>query len=363
MRGRPDRDRRAAVPRPTAASSGRLRRPPSPPRGEGILALFLALSLAACATPAIQPPLTPPPGFAGPALEDRALVMDDGARLPLVRWTPDGQPWAVVVALHGVNDGRAAFRLAGPWWAEQGIETWAFDQRGFGAAPGRGIWPGEDRMVADLRTAVALARARHPGALIVVAGESMGASVAIAAFASDRPPDADRLILLAPAVWGWSAQGPVNSAALWLAARTLGDRAVQPPDWAVRDRAASDNRVELFRNGRDPNSLITTRFDVLYGLVDLMESASAGLGDVRAPTLLMYGGHDHLVPKAPMRRALDRAGDRAGLRTAFYPDGWHLLNRDLQAETVFRDVEGWLRDAAEPLPSGAREVAEALADP
>ena len=28
--------------------------------------LFLSLLLAACATPAIQPPMTPPPGFAGP---------------------------------------------------------------------------------------------------------------------------------------------------------------------------------------------------------------------------------------------------------------------------------------------------------
>ncbi|HEY0598531.1 alpha/beta fold hydrolase [Brevundimonas sp.] len=326
------------------------------------LALLLTLTLAACASPAIQPPLIPPPGFTGPELTPTHLVMDDGARLPLVRWTPEREPWAVIVALHGVNDSRAAFHLAGPWWAEQGIETWAFDQRGFGQAPGRGVWPGEARMVADLRVAVALARARHPGAVIAVAGESMGGSVAVAAFASDRPPDAARVVLLAPAVWGWSAQGPVNSAALWLAARTVPDRAVEPPDWAARQYAASDNWIELFRTGRDPNSLLTTRFDLLYGLVDLMESASAGLGEVRAPTLLMYGAHDNLVPPASMRRALERAGDRAALRTVFYPDGWHLLNRDLQAETVFRDVEAWLRDAEAPLPSGAGEVRAALTD-
>ncbi|HYC67418.1 alpha/beta fold hydrolase [Brevundimonas sp.] len=331
-------------------------------RAPAALSLFLTLALAACATPAVQPPLTPPPGFRGPALAADALVMDDGARLPLARWTPEGEPWAVVVALHGVNDSRAAFHLAGPWWAEHGIETWAFDQRGFGQAPGRGVWPGEDRMVADLRVAVDLARARHPRAVIAVAGESMGAAVAIAAFASDRPPDADRVILLAPAVWGWSAQGPFNSAALWLASRTIPDRAVEPPDWAVREYAASDNWIELLRTGRDPNSLLTTRFDLLYGLVDLMESASAGLGEVRAPTLLMYGAHDSLVPRASMRRALERAGPRPGLRTAFYPDGWHILNRDLQAGTVFRDAEAWLHDPAAPLPSGAAEIPPALAD-
>ncbi len=319
--------------------------------------LSLSFLLAACATPAIQPPLTPPPGFSGPALEPGHAVMDDGGRLRLARWTPEGEPWAVIVALHGMNDSRASFRLAGPWWAEQGIETWAIDQRGFGESPGRGVWAGETRMVEDLRTTVALARARHPGAIVAVAGESMGGAVAIAAFASDRPPDADRVILLAPAVWGWSAQGPLNSAGLWIAARAMGDRAVEAPEWAVRALPASDNRLELFRNYRDPNSLITTRFDTLHGLVDLMETASRGLGGIQTPTLLLYGAHDNVIRARPMRQALDRAGDRPGLRTAFYPDGWHLLNRDLQAEAVFRDVEAWLRDASAPLPSGAGPVA------
>lgn len=328
-----------------------------------LAALTVVLTLAACATPAIQPPLTPPPGFAGPRLEARALVMDDGARLPLARWTPDaGEPWAVIVALHGMNDSRASFRLAGPWWAERGIETWAVEQRGFGEAPGRGVWAGQARMTDDLRIAVALARARHPRALIAVAGESMGGAVAVAAFGSDRPPDADRVILLAPAVWGWSAQGPVNSAGLWVAARAMGDRAVGAPEWAVRDLPASDNRLELIRNGRDPNSILPTRFDALYGLVDLMEQASLHIGDIRAPTLLLYGGHDNVIQKAPMRAALERAGDRPGLRTGFYPDGWHILNRDLQAGTVYRDVEAWLRNASAPLPSGAGPVLPALKD-
>lgn len=324
-------------------------------------ALFLMLTLAGCATPAIQPPLTPPRGFAGPVLEARALLMDDGARLPLARWAPEGgEPWAVIIALHGMNDSRASFRLAGPWWAERGIETWAIDQRGFGAAPGRGVWAGQARMTEDLRTAVALARARHPRAVIAVAGESMGGAVAVAAFASDRPPAADRVVLLAPAVWGWSAQGPVNSAGLWIAARALGDRAVDAPEWAVRALPASDNRMELIRNYRDPNSLISTRFDALYGLVDLMETASLGLGDIRAPTLLLYGAHDNVIRPDPMRQALERAGERPGFRTGYYPEGWHILNRDLQAEVMYRDVEAWLRDAASPLPSGAGPVLPAL---
>ncbi|MBX9615443.1 MAG: lysophospholipase [Caulobacteraceae bacterium] len=321
--------------------------------------IFLLL-LAACAGPNVQPTRIPPTGFTGPRMERDVFVVEDGARLTYRRWSPAGRPRAVIVALHGMNDHSAAFRLAGPWWAEHDIITYAYDQRGFGAAPGRGVWAGEGRMAADLRTVVALVRGRHPDVPIAVVGESMGGAVAISAFASERPPAADQLILLAPAVWGWSSQSLPNRASLWLAARLLGSRAVTPPDWAVRDIRATDNLIELVTNGNDPRFIRATRFDTLSGLVDLMESASVRLGQVRVPTLLMYGAHDQIIERAPMRRALDRAGEPANLRTAWYPDGWHLLNRDLQAEVVFADVAAILGAPEVPLPSGTGDVREAL---
>lgn len=282
--------------------------------------------------------------------------MSDGARLPLTVWEPlDGQePRAVILALHGVNDSRAAFRLAASWWAERGIETWAYDGRGFGGAPGKGIWPGEDLMVRDLRTAVALIRARYPDTPLFVAGESMGGAVTISAFGSDDPPPADGIVLLAPAVWGWSSQSLLNQVSLRAAAGFFGDRTASPPEWLARDRLASDNMIELFRTGRDPASVISTRFDALYGLVELMESASVKLARVETPTLLLYGAYDNLVPNGATQAALRRAGPRPDLRVGVYPDGWHLLNRDLQAETVYADVEAWLRDPDAPLTSGVQ---------
>ena len=57
-----------------------------------------------------------------------------------------------------------------------------------------------------------------------------------------------------------------------------------------------------------------------------------------------------------MRRALERAGESPTLRTAFYPAGWHLLDRDLGAVTVYGDVAAALRDPDAPLPSGASAV-------
>lgn len=328
------------------------------------LTVIAALALAACSTPYIQPQLIPPAGFAGPSIVEPprpgapgAFIVQDGARLPYLRWSPaGGEPKTVVIALHGMNDHSASFRLAGPWWAAHGIETWSFDQRGFGQAPGRGQWAGETAMTEDLRTVVDLVRARRPAARIAVVGESMGGSVAAAAFASDAPPRADQLVLLAPGVWGWSSQNLFNRASLWIAARALGDLAVEAPEFIAKRIVASSNHLELYRNGRDPDSILATRFDTISGLVDLMQSASVSLGRTGVPTLLLYGANDQVVEPGPMRRALINAGEAPNLRTGYYPHGWHLLNRDLDAEIMYRDVAAWLETPSAPLPSGATPV-------
>lgn len=318
------------------------------------LGCLIALVLLAACAPAVQRPLSAPAGFAGPRIEPGAFVAHDGARLPLSVWVPEAEPWAVIIGLHGMNEDRFAFHMAAPWWAERGVAVYAYDQRGFGAAPGRGIWAGEDLLTEDLRTLAALVRQRHPDAVIAVMGESMGGAVAVAAFASDRPPDADRVILSAPAVRGWSAQPWRNRAALWVAARLLGSTAVKPPEVLVRNIRASDNTLELLRLGRSPGPLFETRFDALHGLVDLMERASAGLGRVRVPLAYLYGANDQIIEAGPTRRALRNLP--AGARTAWYAEGWHLLTRSHAGEAVMADVEAFLRDPSAAWPSGAPPI-------
>ena len=58
----------------------------------------------------------------------------DGLHLPLREWDAKN-PKAVIVALHGMSDYSEAFEMPAPWWAEHGITTIAYDQRGFGRAP------------------------------------------------------------------------------------------------------------------------------------------------------------------------------------------------------------------------------------
>jgi len=310
-----------------------------------------AVALAAC-TPAEQQAWRAPAGFEGPRIEAHDVVSFDGAKLAMQQWLPDdGEPWAVIVGVHGMDDDSNAFELAGPYWAKDGVATIAYDQRGFGRSPDRGIWAGDGLMTDDLRTVTALVRQRYPHAIIAVAGESLGASVAIEAFASAAPPAADRVVLLSPAVWGWSTQPLIYKTTLWLGAHIDGGWVINPPNWVTKDRYASDNIDELRRMGHDPYQIWGTRADAIYGLVDTMERASRTVGDIRAPVAYLMGAHDQIIPGEPMRlaaRALKPTD-----HSALYAKGWHLLLVDHQREVVFRDVESFLRDPAAPLPSGA----------
>ncbi|WP_374469085.1 lysophospholipase [Phenylobacterium sp.] len=316
--------------------------------------LFAALSLAACAPMMVQQAGQPPLGFQGPRFEADRVVSFDGARLGLTTWEAQGEPWAVIVGVHGMNDYANAFHLAAPWWAEQGVTTYAYDQRGFGRSPSRGIWADDEVLMEDLRTVTMLARARHPNALIVVAGESMGGAVAAKAFASDRPPPAHRLVLLAPAVWGWDSQPLPYKTALWFAANVTPSKVYTPPRWLTERITPTDNREELIRMGRDPLMVWGARSDTLYGLVKLMDDGAEAIGRASAPTLYLYGKNDQIIPAKATRRAVRQL--KPADRTAYYAHGYHLLTRDLQGPAVWRDILAFIRDPQAPLPSGAPPI-------
>ncbi len=206
----------------------------------------------------------------------------------------------------------------------------------------------------DLRTIVSLARQRHPGAVVAVAGVSMGGAVAIESFASERPPAADRLVLLSPAVWGWSTQPLPNKAALWFMAHTFRGTVIKPPEFIVSKIRATDNIEELRRMSRDPMLIWGARPDALYGLVGTMQRGWSQTGALKVPTLYAYGARDDIISKTPAFEAAARL--KPSDRTAYYADGYHLLLVDLENPKVWADVESFLRNPTGPLPSGAPPI-------
>jgi alpha-beta hydrolase superfamily lysophospholipase len=298
-------------------------------------------------------PTEPRQGRAG---ETSVFVLRDGARLPYRAWLPDGRAEFAVLALHGINDSRDAFELSAPSFAAAGMAVYAPDQRGFGAAPQRGFWPGGQVLVDDAAEMARLVARRHPGLPLVLMGESMGGAVLMCLAVTAAAPEAARYVLLAPAVWGRARMNPLLRGGLWLMAGLLPGLAVSRGPVQV---TASDNRAALVRLANDPLTIHKTRFDTVRGLVDLMDAALAAAPRFEASGLFLYGGRDELVPKEATAATWRNLPQRAAVRLGYYPDGYHLLLRDLARAVPIGDVIAWLRSPQGLLPSGADVAAGA----
>jgi alpha-beta hydrolase superfamily lysophospholipase len=291
-----------------------------------------------------------------PAMTRDALIMDDGARLPLRSWLPDAKPRAVIVALHGFNDYSNAFTAPAKEWAKHGIATFAYDQRGFGRAPARGQWVGTWRLDADFAAASRLVRSRYPGVPLFALGESMGGAVvitAVAGAAGAPRPICDGIILAAPAVWGRATMSAFERVALWTGDALFPGLLLTGEGLHI---TPSDNIEMLRALSRDPLVIKETRVQTVKGLVDLMDMALAAAPHIaNVPMLLLYGQHDEIVPKMPTRLFIAELArrERNDSRIAWYEHGYHMLLRDLDARVVVDDVSSWIDDHQAALPSGA----------
>ena len=322
-----------------------------------LILLYAVFLLSGCVHPVTTGALSSTQGSVPQFLPDRNIfISHDGAQLGLTVWPAetDNEPDDVVVGVHGMNDFANAFHMAAPYWAAHGVTTYAYDQRGFGRSPGRGLWPEEELLREDLRTAVAVARRRHPDARITVVGISMGAAVAISAFGSERPPAADRLIASGPGLRGWGAMGFVYRASLWMSAHTNPGWIVRPPARFVRIEP-SDNIEMLRETWSNPLMLRENRIDQVYGVVSLMETAHERVGSLpeSVPVLMSYGANDYVIPPKGVKRTAKILPPH--VRTVYYEKGYHMLLRDLQAETVHADYLAFMREPERELPSGSPE--------
>lgn len=299
----------------------------------GFLFIWL-LTLAACA-PHIE--------SAGPTVRDAAMttdafIMADDSRLPYRLWraVPDEPPKAVILALHGFNDYSKSYEEAAGYWADRGIWTYAYDQRGFGETAARGLWPGGKALRNDLRAAARLLRQKHPGIPLVLVGESMGAAVILTATTHGAPPTSDRVVLSAPAVWGRQELPWLQEGFAWLAVHTIPWVKMQP-----RTKLKPSDNIEMLRAlGRDPLVIKETRLDSAWGLLNLMTEAQQAAPLLNSPALILFGKKEELIPEEARERFLGNLPDGPGRSWHLieYDDGYHMLMRDLKAKRVWADI-------------------------
>lgn len=272
---------------------------------------------------------------AEPTLGRDQVQQADGLAQPLSRW-PAEQPRAVVLFLHSFGDFREAAALSGAWLAARQVTVYAYDQRGFGETPAAGRWPGSDALVEDLRTMVRLLRGEHPDLPLYIIGESMGASVALAADARGLLDEVDGLVAVGPGVRenirfrrGWDML-------LWTGSRLapgLSYPIRRNDDGSLHPRAAD-------RLGTDARVFQRVRVDTYAGLVRLTDEASDRAADLSRPSLILYGTEDGMVPQVSICALYQR---HPGPRQLLVQQGGpHLLLQARDYRQSLRHIADWI---------------------
>jgi alpha-beta hydrolase superfamily lysophospholipase len=260
----------------------------------------------------------------------------DGTDLATRHWpVPEGRrPWATLLIVHGLAEHSGRYDHVGARLAEAGIDTYAYDQRGFGASGGRRAWVDRwSRYHDDLAERLAATRAAAAGGPVVLYGHSLGGLVALGYALTD--PKLDALVLSAPAL---DANVPAWKRAL---ARVLG---VTVPTVEVK------NALNTAVLSRDPQVGVRYLADPLnhhrtttrLGLEFLREQARvrAAVGALRVPTLVIHGEDDRLVPptaSAPLAEV-------PAVTRRTYPGLRHETHNEQEGPAVVDDVIGWLRE-------------------
>lgn len=268
----------------------------------------------------------------------------DGLELRTLRWPAAGNTRAHLLLIHGIAEHAGRHAHVASRFALTGIDTHAYDLRGFGASAGRRAYVERwSQYHDDLEDRLVAVRAVAGGLPVVLYGHSMGGLIALGYVLADPPRrEPDLLVLSAPAIAAVVAR--------WK--RSLAD---------VLGRALPHFEVanDLPAGGlsRDPQVEVAYRSDPLtvhrttarLGLELFREQArvESRLAQIRAlpiPTYVLHGSDDPIVP---VSSSASLEG-RENVTRRVYPRLRHEMHNEPEAAAVIGDTIAWIESAMAP---------------
>lgn len=236
-----------------------------------------------------------------------------------------------MLIVHGIGEHSGRYEHVGSFFADQNIDTFSYDQRGFGQSGGRRAFVKSFEQYLDDAQAL-LERQRPAGLPVILLGHSLGGLVVTNYLVSDRPQP-DLAVISAPAL---EADVPA-----WqkLFAPVLGrllpkqhvpskiDGTLLSRDVDVQDAYVNDPLVVAGATAGLGNEIFKT-----------MASTSATLDRLRVPAYVLHGAEDRLVPPS----ASLALGELEGVTRKVWDGLRHeCMNEPEQAE-VLADIGTWL---------------------
>jgi acylglycerol lipase len=262
----------------------------------------------------------------------------DGMTLRTLAWPAVGSARAYLLLVHGIAEHAGRHARVASRFARAGIETRAYDLRGFGGSGGpRAYVRRWSEHHDDLEDQLRRLRAAAGRRLVVLYGHSLGGLIALGYVLADPPrPQPDLLVLSAPAIA--AAVLPWKRALAAVLGRALPRLAI--PNALPPGGLSHDPQVELAYRS-DPLNVhrTTTRFGLeLFREQARVQACLARRDDLPMPTYVFHGADDQIVPtgaSAPLadkRRVTRRVYD--GLR--------HEMHNEPQAAAVIGDTIAWV---------------------
>ncbi len=262
----------------------------------------------------------------------------DDVDLRMLRWAAAGAPRAHVLLIHGIAEHARRHAHVASRFAEAGIETHAYDLRGFGASGGLRAYVDDwSQYHDDLEDQLAAVRAVAAGLPVVLYGHSMGGLIALGYVLAEPPrPHPDLLVLSAPAIGarvpGWKR----------LLADVLGRLTprVEIPNDLPPGGLSRDGSVEMAYRS-DP--LNTHRTTARLGMHLFHEQARvaarlAKIGALPVPTYVLHGSDDPIVP---MSSSASLEG-RPNVTRRVYQGLRHEMHNEAEAPSVIGDTTRWI---------------------
>jgi acylglycerol lipase len=260
----------------------------------------------------------------------------DGVALKEHHWPADGRARAHLLLVHGIAEHAGRHAHVAARLSRAGIETHAFDLRGFGASGGTRAYVDRwSQFYDDVEDELRAVRGASGDAPVILYGHSMGGLIALGYALSPRPKP-DLLVLSAPAVAasvpGWKrALAKVLARALprFTIANELTKGGLSH-DPAVEAAYAVDPLNVHRTTARLGQEFLAEQIRV--------QGALAGLDRLPVPTYVLHGTDDPIVPVSASA-LLDGKGN---VTRRVYPGLVHETHNEPQAASVIEDTVAYL---------------------
>lgn len=264
----------------------------------------------------------------------------DGTQLFGQAWLPDNGPKAVLTIVHGVGEyiGPERFGSVIDRAVPAGYAVYGADLRGFGQSKGRrGHITSWNDYHTDLSAFLKVVHVEQPALPIFVWGFSLGALV-VAEYIEREPGGLAGAILLGTPNRPAEAAPPLL---VGLARILSGIWPVFSMDMGLKPEQGSRDPAVIEQETYDPKlrHIVTARWGAES--LRIVDFVNAHADQIELPVLILHGSADRVnaVEGAQQFYNAIRSPDKTLI---LYPEAYHRLHYDLDAERVIGDMLAWM---------------------